>query len=214
MSRSSKRWVREHRKDPYVQKARQAKYRARSAYKLLQMLERFPLLRPGEAVVDLGAAPGGWSQVAAKRVGPAGRVLAVDRLAMAPIPGVDVLQGDIGEAATVESIMEALSGRRADLLLSDMAPNTSGVASLDHDQSMALAHGVLDLAARLLRPGGSLVLKVFQGGDLPGLEREMACRFKTARTWKPPASRARSVEVYLVGLGFTGSPGSKGQTMG
>lgn len=204
MSRSSKRWVREHRKDPYVQKARQEKYRARSAYKLLQMQERFPLMRPGDAVVDLGAAPGGWSQVVAKRVGPKGRVVAVDRLAMEPIPGVDVLQGDIGETATVDSLLAALSGRKADLLLSDMAPSTTGIASLDHDQSMALATCVLDLAARLIRPGGGLVLKVFQGGDLPGLQRDLASRFRTARTWKPPASRARSVEVYLVGQGFVG----------
>ncbi len=204
MSRSSKRWVREHRKDPYVQKARQEKYRSRSAYKLLQIQERLPLMRPGDAVVDLGAAPGGWSQVAAKRVGPKGCVVAVDRLAMEPISGVDVLQGDIGEAATVDSLLEALSGRKADLLLSDMAPSTTGIASLDHDQSMALAGRVMDLVPRLLRSGGGLVLKVFQGGDLPGLQREMGSRFKTARTWKPPASRTRSVEVYLVGLGFRG----------
>ncbi len=207
MSRSSKRWVREHREDLYVRKARQDKYRARSAYKLLQMLERFPLIRPGDAVVDLGAAPGGWSQVAAKWVGPEGRVLAVDRLAMEPIPGVDRVQGDIGEADTVAALLAALSGRKADLLLSDMAPSTTGIASLDHDQSMSLAQRVLDLTVPLLRPGGALVLKVFQGGDLPPLQRKMASRFRTAKVWKPPASRARSVEIYLVGLGFTG-PGA------
>ncbi len=204
MSRSSKRWVRDHRKDPYVKKARQENYRARSAYKLLQMLERFPLIRPGDLVIDLGAAPGGWSQVAATRVGRRGRVVAVDRLGMAPIPGVDLLRGDFGDAGTVDSLLEVLAGRQADLLLSDMAPSTTGMASLDHDQSVTLARMVLDLAVGVLRPKGALVLKVFQGRDLPALQREMAGRFRTARTWKPPASRARSVEVYLVGLGFRG----------
>ncbi len=202
MSRSSKRWLSEHRKDPYVKQARQEKFRARSAYKLRQIQEKFRLLRPGDWVVDLGAAPGGWSQVAAGIVGEEGGVMAVDLLAMAPIPGVTVLEGDIMEDRCVETILAHLPKSKAQVILSDMAPSTSGIASVDHDRSAALAEAVLDLVPLLLAPEGRVALKVFQGRGVPEIQQDMGRLFRSCRVFKPAASRSRSVEIYLVGLGY------------
>ncbi|MDX1763267.1 MAG: RlmE family RNA methyltransferase [bacterium] len=202
MSRSSKRWLSEHRKDRYVRQAREEKFRARSAYKLQQIQQKFHLLHPGDRVVDLGAAPGGWSQVAAGVVGRQGAVVAVDLLAMAPIPGVTVLQGDIFEERCVEAILAELPGRSAQVILSDMAPSTTGIASVDHDRSAALAEAVLDLVPPILAPGGRAALKIFQGRGVPAIQQTMGRLFGSCRVFKPPASRSRSVEIYLVGLGY------------
>lgn len=204
MGRSSKRWVSEHTRDPYVQKARQDNFRSRAAYKLIQMQEKFHLIHPGDWVLDLGAAPGGWSQAAAGIVGKAGRVVAVDLLEMKPIPGVRSIQGDIFNKEILDRIVTELDGKRANLLLSDMAPNTSGVASLDHDRSVLLVESLLPHVELLLRPGGNAVFKVFQGREVRALMERMLPLFNKAQVSKPPASRSKSVEIYLLGRGYRG----------
>lgn len=198
MSRSSKKWLREHKRDPYVRQAREEKYRSRAAYKLLQIQQKFRVIRPGDWVLDLGAAPGGWSQVAASIVGKSGRVVAVDRLSFDPILGVTILQCDLLDSGGAGCLRTVLSGRKADRVLSDMAPSTSGIPSLDHDKSIALAEGVVDFLPEVLRDGGSFVVKVFQGGDFPPFLRRMRGIFQSCHVVKPPASRSRSVEIYLV----------------
>ena len=202
MGRSSKRWISEHRRDAYVKKARQENYRSRAAFKLIQIQKRFKLMCKGDVVLDLGAAPGGWSQVAVGMVGQKGCVVAVDLLKIEPIPGVRVLQGDILEKETHEKILAELKNNKADLVLSDMAPNTSGIASLDHDRSILLMESVLDLLPLLLRHGGSIVIKVFQGKELNALKIKALSFFEDIKVFKPEASRSKSAEVYLVGKGF------------
>ncbi len=160
---SSRTWLREHREDPYVQQAQREGYRSRACYKLLEILERDRLLRPGMTVLDLGSAPGGWSQVAAERVGPRGRVIASDILAMDALAGVEFIQGDFTEEEVVNRILAVLDGAGADLVLSDMAPNMSGLSAVDQPRSMYLVELALDLARVVLAPGGALVAKVFQG---------------------------------------------------
>lgn len=195
---SSGRWKQRQARDPYVRKAQAEGWRSRAAFKLLEIDQREHLLRRGMVVLDLGAAPGGWSQVVAQRVGPGGRVLAVDMLDMEPIPGVDCIRGDFTDEAVLMQIEHELGERRADLVLSDMAPNISGNWSIDAPRSMSLAEAVLEAAGRLLAPGGSLLMKVFQGEGFEALVREARGRFGAVRLRKPPASRPESRETYLL----------------
>ncbi len=196
---SSRRWLARQLNDPYVTEARKQGWRSRAAFKLLELDDKFRLLRPGSAIVDLGAAPGGWTQVAVRK--GAAAVVAMDLLPMDPIQGATVLQGDFSEPGADTQLIEAM-GRRADLVLSDMAPNTTGHAATDHLRIMALAEMALDFAIATLNEGGAFVAKVFQGGS----EREMLDRMKrhfaVVRHAKPPASRKESSELYVVATGF------------
>ncbi len=202
---SSTRWLERQLNDPYVNEAHRLGFRSRAAFKLMQLDERFHLLAPGKRVVDLGAAPGGWTQLAVARIAPPGktegRIVAVDISPMDPVPGAIVLQGDCREAATIVAIKEALGGP-ADLVLSDMAPPATGHAQTDHLRIMALAEVAHESAIELLASGGSFVCKVLQGGAQGDLLAALKRDFAAVRHVKPPASRADSSEVYLVAQGF------------
>ncbi len=201
-SKSSARWLAEHASDPYVQRAREEGWRSRAVFKLDEIQRSDHLLRPGMTVVDLGAAPGGWSQYAARTLAGRGRVIAVDILPMAGLKGVEVLQGDFSEQATLDRVLGLLGDSRADLVLSDMAPNTMGIAEVDHARSMHLADLAVDFATRALRPGGELLLKVFQGRELQALVGRLRAEFKTVKLRKPKASRGRSPELYVLARGY------------
>jgi 23S rRNA (uridine2552-2'-O)-methyltransferase len=203
-SKSSARWLREHFTDEYVKRAQAEGYRSRAAYKLLEIHEKDHLLRPGQIVVDLGAAPGGWSQLAARFVGGHGVVIALDILPMEPLPGVDFIEGDFREAAVLERLLNALNGRPADLVISDMAPNTSGIKAVDQPRGMYLAELALDFARRCLRPGGDFLTKAFQGEGFDPFLRELRAAFATVAIRKPRASRARSAEQYLLARNYRG----------
>lgn len=196
-------WRKQQHKDRYFQQAKAEGYRARSAYKLLQIQERFHVLRRGDVVVDLGAAPGSWSQVSRKLVGPQGRVIALDLQAMEPIPGVTILQGDMTDPAVQQQVID-LAGGPVDVVLSDAAPFTSGIKVQDHARSIALAEAALSVARRLLKPGGHLVIKVFEGSDLPAFLQETRQSFKSVRLHAPEASRQESKETFVIALGFIG----------
>lgn len=200
-STASQRWLARQLNDPYVKAAQAAGWRSRAAFKLLELDGRFHLLRPGARVVDLGAAPGGWSQVAARAIGPRGRLVALDLLPMDPIPGATVLQGDFQEEAVEQAVRAALDGP-ADLVLSDMAPNTTGHAATDNLRIAALAELALDFAEAVLAPGGGFVAKLFQGGAERALLARLKARFAQVRHAKPPASRRDSSELYVVATGF------------
>lgn len=200
-SKSSKRWLKEHFDDPYVKQAQQSGLRSRSAFKLVELDDKDGLLRPGLTVVDLGAAPGGWSQVAVERVGERGRVIALDILPMDPLPGVTVLEGDFTEDGPLRELEAALDGNSVDLVMSDMAPNISGVAVADQARAMYLAELALAFAQEHLAPGGDFVVKVFQGEGFDDYLRDVRASFDTVQVRKPKASRPRSREVYLVGRG-------------
>lgn len=200
-SKSSRRWLDRHFRDEYVKRAQGEGYRSRAAYKLLEIQERDRPLRPGMRVVDLGAAPGGWSQVARRLVGESGMVVALDLLPMEPIPGVDFIQGDFREAAPLHRLRDLLQGDPVDLVLSDMAPNVSGVAAVDQPRAMYLCELALDLAREVLKPGGALIVKAFHGEGFEDLVRGLRETFGRVVTRKPDASRARSREVYLVAVG-------------
>lgn len=204
----SQRWLARQLNDPYVRAAKAQGLRSRAAFKLIELDAKYRLLRPGARVVDLGAAPGGWTQVAVRKVGPAGRVVALDLLPMEPVPDAIVLQGDFQEAGTERRVEEALGGE-ADLVLSDMAPNTTGHAATDHLRIMALAELALDFALRVLAPGGAFVAKVFQGGAEKGLLDALKRNFASVRHAKPPASRKESSELYVVATGFHGGAGAR-----
>lgn len=203
-SRSSGRWLQEHVNDPYVRQAQQDGYRSRASYKLIQLQEKDKLMRPGMRVMDLGSAPGGWSQVAAHLVGEQGRVLATDILPMEPLKNVDFIQGDFTTAGVFEQILGQLGGVRSELVLSDLAPNVSGIDSADQAAAMHLAELALDLARRVLKPGGAFVVKVFQGGGSEAYLKELRPCFGKVSIRKPAASRARSREVYVVAKKFRG----------
>jgi 23S rRNA (uridine2552-2'-O)-methyltransferase len=195
--------MREHVTDPYVKRANAEGYRSRAAYKLQQIDARDKLLKPGMTVVDLGAAPGGWSQVAAKAVGRAGRVIALDVLEMRHVPGVTVICGDFNDEATLQALEQALDGSAVDLVLSDMAPNISGIASVDQAQAIGLAELAVDFALKHLKPHGNFLVKTFQGAGYEGLVQSLRRSFLKVYTRKPDASRSRSSEVYLLGKGLT-----------
>lgn len=198
-TRTSKAWMREHVNDPYVQLARKEGWRSRAAFKLMEMDDKDKLLRRGEVVVDLGATPGGWSQVAAKRVGDGGMVLALDLLEMEPIHGVDFLQGDFREDEVLARLEEKLNGRSVGLVMSDMAPNMSGVPLVDQARIMYLAELGLEFCKAHLKPDGAFLVKVFQGTDYESFLRSMRDTFKSVAVRKPDASRDRSAELYLLG---------------
>jgi len=198
-TKTSKQWMMEHVNDVYVQRAKAEGYRSRAAYKLIEVAARDKLLKPGMVVVDLGAAPGGWSQVAAAKMGAGGRVIAVDLLPMDSLRNVTFLQGDFRDEAVAQALERELAGRPIDLVLSDMSPNISGIALSDQARAMHLAELALEFAVKHLKPGGSLLVKVFQGSGFQEFLREMRSRFMHVMTRKPEASRGRSNELYLLG---------------
>lgn len=200
-TKSSGRWLQEHTSDAYVKRARREGWRSRAVFKLEEIQRGERLLRPGMIVVDLGAAPGGWSQFAARALQGRGEIYALDVLPMPDIPGVTFLQGDFCDEAVMERLLAALGARKADLVMSDMAPNISGIDAVDQPRCMYLAELALDFAARTLRPGGDLLMKVFQGGGFQELVQSARRRFESVRTRKPAASRSRSAEVYLLARG-------------
>ena len=197
-----KNWMQEHVSDAYVKRARAEGMRSRAAYKLDEIAVRDRLLKPGMVVVDLGAAPGGWSQVAAGRVGPRGRVIALDILEMPSLPGVTFLRGDFRDDATLAELERVLAGQRADLVLSDLAPNLSGIASSDQAQALELAELALDFALKHMKPQGNFLVKTFQGAGFEEYLRSLRSRFSAVAVRKPEASRDRSREVYLLGKGL------------
>jgi 23S rRNA (uridine2552-2'-O)-methyltransferase len=202
-SKSSKNWLKEHEDDAWVKKSRAEGYRSRASYKLLEIQKSDRLIRPGMTVVDLGSAPGGWSQVAVSLVGSQGRVIASDILAMDPVPGVDFVQGDFTEEACFREILALVPGDRGvDLVISDMAPNLSGMAAIDQPKSMHLIELALDFARTTLKPGGALLTKVFQGEGFEALLRDMRSEFTQVVNRKPDASRSRSKELYLLAKGY------------
>ncbi|MEE8057408.1 MAG: 23S rRNA (uridine(2552)-2'-O)-methyltransferase RlmE [Pseudomonadales bacterium] len=199
---TSKRWLKEHFDDSYVQRAQREGYRSRACYKLLELNEKDRLIKPSMTVLDLGSAPGGWSQVAAELVGGRGRVVASDILPMDSLAGVDFIKGDFTEQEVFDSIMELLGDRPVDLVISDMAPNMSGVAAVDQPQSMYLVELALNMARQVLKPGGTFVAKVFQGEGFDQLLQDMRSSFAKVQSRKPAASRSRSREIYQLGKGF------------
>lgn len=203
-SKTSKKWLDEHVSDPYVKKAQIDGYRSRASYKLIEINEKDKLFRPGSVVMDLGSAPGGWSQIVAPIVGDSGRVIASDILHMDSIIGVTFIQGDFTEDAVYERILDSLQGEKADVVISDMAPNLSGVNTTDQYTSMYLVELALDMARNVLKPGGSFCAKVFQGVGYEEYVKDIRTSFKQVLVRKPAASRPRSREVYLVAKDFKG----------
>ena len=202
-SKASQRWLERQLNDPYVRAAQERGLRSRAAFKLIGLDDKHRLLRPGARVLDLGAAPGGWTQVAVERTAPNGRVVAVDLLPMDPLPGAAIIQGDFQDDAVAAAALEALGGP-ADLVLSDMAPNTTGHTGTDHLRIMGLAELALDAALRSLAPDGAFVAKVFQGGGERTFLDALKRAFRAVRHAKPPASRKDSSELYVVATGFRG----------
>lgn len=202
---SSNAWLKEHRDDLYVQQAQREGYRSRACYKLLELQERDRLIRPGMTVLDLGSAPGGWSQVAVEQVGHSGRVVASDILPMDSLAGVQFVLGDFTEDEVFEQILGVIGDDSVGLVVSDMAPNMSGMSAMDQPRSMYLVELALDMARRVLAPGGSFVAKIFQGAGYEELIQDARGSFDKVLTRKPKSSRPRSREVYLVAKGFKGS---------
>jgi len=203
-SKSSSRWLQEHVNDPYVKRAQVDGYRSRASYKLLELIDKDKLLKPGMVVMDLGSAPGSWSQVVAPLVGPEGRVIASDILPMSPIAGVEFLQGDFTEQAVVDQLLAALNGAKVDLVLSDMAPNISGIDAADQASSIYLVELALDMARQVLKPNANFVAKAFHGGGYDEYLKDVRTSFDKVAIRKPDASRSRSREVYIVARGFRG----------
>jgi 23S rRNA (uridine2552-2'-O)-methyltransferase len=201
-SKSSSRWLREHFDDVYVKKAQAEGLRSRAVFKLEELVERDQLLKPGMRVVDLGAAPGGWSQFVRQRLGDSGTVVALDILPMQGIAGVDFLQGDFREESVLRALEQRLDGQKLDLVLSDMAPNMSGVALADQIRAMDLAELALDFSRHWLKPGGAFLIKLFQGTGFDDYLRTLRAEFSRVSMRKPKASRARSREVYALAAGF------------
>ncbi len=201
-SRSGAKWLNDHERDEYVQRARREGYRSRASYKLLEIDKKFGLLKPAMTAVDLGAAPGGWTQILAEKAGPKGCIVGLDLLEMKPVPGAVILQGDFTVAATLEALLSALDGRDADLVISDMAPNLSGMKDIDQPRVMYLVELALDFAARALKPGGTLLAKCFEGEGINELREVFRNKFKQLSNFKPRASRPGSREIYLLGRGF------------
>jgi 23S rRNA (uridine2552-2'-O)-methyltransferase len=202
MAKSNKAWLRRHVTDPFVRKARDQGYRSRAAYKLLELDERDKFLRPGALVVDLGAAPGSWSQIAAQKTRPGGKVIAVDLLDIAPISGVTVLKGDFREAG----LIQALEGKHADVILSDMLPNLSGIPNVDQARAAELSHAALDFCQKALKSNGVFILKAFQGGAFDEVLQRLKRDFVKVNVRKPGASRHESKETYVVASALRSKP--------
>jgi len=201
-TKSSARWLNEHVNDPYVKQAQKDGYRSRSSYKLIQLNEKDRLIRPGMLVVDLGSAPGGWSQVAARLVGAKGRVLATDILPMEPLKNVDFIQGDFTEESVLKQVLDWLGDNKPDVVLSDIAPNISGIDSADQESNTYLVELALDMARQVLKRKGDFVAKVFQGTGSEEFLKDLRTSFDKVLIRKPAASRSRSREVYMVAKGF------------
>ncbi|MCL2655826.1 MAG: RlmE family RNA methyltransferase [Betaproteobacteria bacterium] len=199
-SKTSKQWMQEHVSDPWVRKAKAEGYRSRAAFKLTEIDHKDKLLHKGQVVVELGAAPGSWTQIVARKVLPGGCVIALDLLPFEPIPGVEFIQGDFAEDAILAELGQRLNNRPVDLVLSDIAPNISGIATIDQGRMLHLAELALDFADQHLRPGGNMLIKLFQGAGFMEYRKAMQALFASVQTRKPEASRDRSAEVYLLGL--------------
>ena len=203
-SKSSHNWLQEHFDDQYVRKAQQDGFRSRASYKLIELIEKDNLIRSGMTVVDLGSAPGGWSQVAARAVGDEGRVIASDILEMDPVAGVEFIQGDFTEDAVFQALLASIGDRPVDLVISDMAPNMSGMSAVDQPAAMYLVELALDMAQTILKPGGGFVAKIFHGEGFDEYVKGVRQQFSRVVMRKPKSSRARSRETYLVAQGFRG----------
>lgn len=201
-SKSSDRWLREHFSDEYVVKAQKEGYRSRACYKLIEIDDKDRLLKPGMTVIDLGAAPGGWTQVAIERLGHKGFVVASDILSMDSLAGVEFVQGDFTDELVYQKILQALNNKVPDLVISDMAPNMSGIKAVDQPKSMYLAELAMDMAEQVLKPGGGFVTKLFMGEDFDSYIKAARKKFGRVVTRKPSSSRPRSTEVYMVATGF------------
>jgi 23S rRNA (uridine2552-2'-O)-methyltransferase len=201
-SKTSKNWLKEHFDDAYVKQSQAQGYRSRASFKLLELQAKDRFMGPGMTVVDLGAAPGGWSQVASELVGDKGKVLASDILPMDGLSGVEFVQGDFTEQAVLEELLECLQGEGADLVISDMAPNISGVKDIDQPRIMYLAELALEMARSILKPGATFLVKLFQGEGFEVFQAELRNSFDSIKVRKPKASRARSSEIYLLATGF------------
>jgi 23S rRNA (uridine2552-2'-O)-methyltransferase len=201
-SKSSSRWLREHFNDSYVKRAQAEGWRSRAVFKLEEIQQSDRLLHPGMTVVDLGAAPGGWSQYAAKLLAGKGRVIALDILEMPGLAGVEFIQGDFNDEAVLQRLFELVGPAKVDLVMSDIAPNMMGIADVDHDRTMQLVELAVDFACRTLRPGGDFLAKVFQGSGFQPLLGGLRQHFESVKLRKPKASRARSAEVYVLARGY------------
>lgn len=197
-SGSSRRWLKEHFSDPYVKQAQQAGYRSRAVYKLLEMQDKDKLFKPGMVVIDLGAAPGGWSQVVKHLIGSKGHLIALDILPMDPIEGVDFILGDFTQQDVLDELLQRIADKKVDWVISDMAPNLSGIDSVDQPRSLELAELALDLALKVMEKNGCFLVKVFQGSGFDEFLREIRQHFKKVTIRKPKASRGRSREVYVL----------------
>ncbi|MNG98033.1 Ribosomal RNA large subunit methyltransferase E [compost metagenome] len=203
-SKSSANWLREHFNDPFVKQAQKDGYRSRASYKLLEIQEKDRLIRPGMSVIDLGAAPGGWSQVTSRLIGGQGRLIASDILEMDSIPDVTFIQGDFTQDEVLQQILQAVGDSHVDLVISDMAPNMSGTPEVDMPRAMFLCELALDLATRVLKPGGDFLIKIFQGEGFDAYLKDVRSKFDKVQMRKPSSSRDRSREQYLLGKGFKG----------
>jgi 23S rRNA (uridine2552-2'-O)-methyltransferase len=200
-TKSSRRWLKEHFDDEFVKRAQREGFRSRAVYKLDEIQQRDHIIRPGMTIVDLGAAPGGWSQYALGLVGRKGRIVAMDVLPMDPLPGVEFVQGDFHDEAVLEQLLQAVQGQAIDLVMSDIAPNITGVDVVDQPRAMYLAELAVDFADKVLRPGGDLLVKLFQGEGFDALVRDLRGRYDKVVIRKPKASRSRSREVYALARG-------------
>ncbi|PMX03417.1 23S rRNA (uridine(2552)-2'-O)-methyltransferase RlmE [Pseudomonas sp. FW215-R2] len=203
-SKTSLGWLKRHVNDPYVKQAQKDGYRSRASYKLLEIQEKYKLIRPGMSVVDLGAAPGGWSQVTSRLIGGQGRLIASDILEMDSIPDVTFIQGDFTEDAVLAQILEAVGNSQVDLVISDMAPNMSGTPEVDMPKAMFLCELALDLAERILKPGGNFVIKIFQGEGFDVYLKDARRKFDKIQMIKPDSSRGSSREQYMLAWGYRG----------
>ncbi len=203
-SKTSLKWLQRHVNDPYVKQAQKDGYRSRASYKLLEVQEKYKLIRPGMSVVDLGAAPGGWSQVTSRLIGGQGRLIASDILEMDSIPDVTFIQGDFTQDEVLAQILEAVGNSQVDLVISDMAPNMSGTPEVDMPKAMFLCELALDLSARILKPGGNFVIKVFQGEGFDAYVKDARQKFDKVQMIKPDSSRGSSREQYMLAWGYRG----------
>jgi 23S rRNA (uridine2552-2'-O)-methyltransferase len=208
-SKTSQNWLREHFNDPFVKMAQKDGYRSRASYKLLEIQEKDRILRPGNIVIDLGAAPGGWSQVTSRVLGDKGRLIASDILEMDSIEDVTFIQGDFTEESVLAQILAAVDNQPVDLVISDMAPNMSGVRMADQARAMYLCELALDLAGQVLRPGGDFLIKIFQGEGFDQYHKQVRQMFEKVQMRKPLSSRDRSREQYLLARGFRGAPSAE-----